>query len=233
MTYEIQIKRQNSAQDAVYWQTFRCESDGNASVADALRELNARTPLLDAAGTPAQPIGWECSCLVRKCGACAMRINGVPRLACSVFLRDIKSGRLLLEPLSKFPLVRDLIVDRRVMFDRLKEMQVWLDGEADKHPRTHAARYQSARCLQCGCCLEICPNFCAEQPFGGAAAAVNAFRVLDQETDAAHKQELMRQYRASYYEGCGKSLACQDICPAGIPVEELLVRSNAAAIWKR
>lgn len=164
MTYEIQIRRQNSAQDAVYWQTFCCESDGNASVADALRALNARTPLLDAAGTPAQPIGWECSCLVRKCGACAMRINGVPRLACSVFLRDIKSGRLLLEPLSKFPLVRDLIVDRRVIFDRLKEMQ---------------------------------------------------------------------QYRASYYEGCGKSLACQDICPAGIPVEELLVRSNAAAIWKR
>ena len=162
-----------------------------------------------------------------------MRINGVPRLACSVFLRDIKSGRLLLEPLSKFPLVRDLIVDRRVMFDRLKEMQVWLDGEADKHPRTHAARYQSARCLQCGCCLEICPNFCAEQPFGGAAAAVNAFRVLDQETNAAHKRELMQQYRANYYEGCGKSLACQDICPAGIPVEELLVRSNAAAIWRR
>lgn len=49
-----------------------------------------------------------------------MRINGVPRLACSVFLRDIKSGRLLLEPLSKFPLVRDLIVDRREMFERLK-----------------------------------------------------------------------------------------------------------------
>ena len=62
---------------------------------------------------------------------------------------------------------------------------------------------------------------------------MNAFRVLDQETDAAHKQELMQQYRAGYYEGCGKSLACQDICPAGIPVEELLVRSNAAAIWRR
>ena len=87
--------------------------------------------------------------------------------------------------------------------------------------------------MQCGCCLEICPNFCAEQPFGGAAAAVNAFRVLDQETNAAHKRELMQQYRANYYEGCGKSLACQDICPAGIPVEELLVRSNAAAIWRR
>ena len=26
--------------------------------------------------------------MVRKCGACAMRINGVPRLACSVFLNS-------------------------------------------------------------------------------------------------------------------------------------------------
>lgn len=159
MTYEIQIRRQNSAQDAVYWQTFCCESDGNASVADALRELNARTPLLDAAGTPAQPIGWECSCLVRKCGACAMRINGVPRLACSVFLRDIKSGRLLLEPLSKFPLVRDLIVDRRVMFDRLKEMQVWLDGEADKHPRTHARAVSVGAVLAVRLLLGDLPEF--------------------------------------------------------------------------
>lgn len=233
MNYEIRIKRQSSAQEKAYWQTFLCESDGNASVADVLRELNARTPLCDADGKQAQPIGWECSCLVRKCGACAMRINGVPRLACAVFLRDIKNAKIVLEPLSKFPLVRDLIVDRRVLFDRLKEMQVWLEGDAQKHPRTHGARYQSARCLQCGCCLEICPNFCAEQSFGGAAAAVQAFRVLDQETDAAHKQKLTEQYRRIYYEGCGKSLACQDICPAGIPIEELMVRSNAAAIWKR
>lgn len=233
MNYTIRIKRQRSAQDTPYWQTFLCENEGNASVADVLRELNARTPLCDVDGAPAQPIGWECSCLVRKCGACAMRINGVPRLACSVFLRDVKNATIVLEPLSKFPLVRDLIVDRRVLFDRLKEMQVWLEGEAQKNPRTHEARYQSARCLQCGCCLEICPNFCAEQSFGGAAAAVQAFRVLDQETDAAHKQRVAEQYRSVYYEGCGKSLACQDVCPAGIPVEELMVRSNAAAIWKR
>ena len=233
MNYTIRIKRQRSAQDTPYWQTFLCENEGNASVADVLRELNARTPLCDADGAPAQPIGWECSCLVRKCGACAMRINGIPRLACSVFLRDIKNATIVLEPLSKFPLVCDLMVDRRVLFDRLKEMQVWLEGDAEKRPRTHAARYQSARCLQCGCCLEICPNFCGEQSFGGAAAAVQAFRVLDQETDAAHKQRVSEQYRSVYYEGCGKSLACQDICPAGIPVEELMVRSNAAAIWKR
>uniref|UniRef100_UPI003D7D2A59 2Fe-2S iron-sulfur cluster-binding protein n=1 Tax=Butyricicoccus sp. TaxID=2049021 RepID=UPI003D7D2A59 len=147
MNYTIRIKRQRSAQDTLYWQTFLCENEGNASVADVLRELNARTPLCDADGAPAQLIGWECSCLVRKCGACAMRINGIPRLACSVFLRDIKNATIVLEPLSKFPLVRDLIVDRRVLFDRLKEMQVWLEGEAQKNARTHAARYQSARCL--------------------------------------------------------------------------------------
>ena len=37
--------------------------------------------------------------------------------------------------------------------------------------------------------------------------------------------------RRNYFEGCGKSLSCHDICPIGLPVEELLVRSNAAAVW--
>lgn len=233
MTYHIRIKRQESAQTPPYWQEFLYESDGNATVADALRALNERSPLTDADGQEAAAIGWECSCLVRKCGACAMRIDGLPRLACACFLRDAKGGAVTLEPLRKFPLVRDLIVDRRAIFDRLQELQLWLESEARKNPNTHALRYQSARCLMCGCCLEICPNFSPDGGFGGAAAAVSAYRALEQEQDTAHRQALRAAYRRVYYEGCGQSLACQDICPAGIPVEELMSRSNAAAIWNR
>ena len=42
---------------------------------------------------------------------------------------------------------------------------------------------------------------------------------------------LYDEYKKKYFEGCGKSLSCHDICPIGLPVEELLVRSNAAAVW--
>ena len=78
-----------------------------------------------------------------------------------------------------------------------------------------------------------CPNFDPNSEFAGAVLPVNAYRILNEEQDIAHQTELANAYRQLYFEGCGKSLACQDICPAGIPVEELMSRSNAAAVWKR
>lgn len=94
-------------------------------------------------------------------------------------------------------------------------------------------RYQSARCLMCGCCLEVCPNFDFGKDFAGAIAPVNAYRILNEEQDTSHHEQIAEKYRKHYFEGCGKSLSCQNICPAGIPVEELMVRSNAAAVWKK
>ena len=35
------------------------------------------------------------------------------------------------------------------------------------------------------------------------------------------------------FNGCSKSLSCQEICPVKIPVERLLVKTNAVAIWNR
>ena len=119
------------------------------------------------------------------------------------------------------------------LFENMKKIELWLKSDAYLAEYTHEARYQSARCLMCGCCLEVCPNFSAEGSFAGAIAPVNVYRILNEEQDIAHQTELANAYRQLYFEGCGKSLACQDICPAGIPVEELMSRSNAAAVWKR
>lgn len=233
MTYVIRIRRRTDPGSSPFWQEFNYEGGEDVSVAAVLHDLNSRDPLEDITGQKADPISWECGCMVRKCGACAMRINGLPRLACSTFLSTFKSPKVVLEPLSKFPPVRDLIVDRSVLFENLKKIHLWLKSEAYMTEYTHIPRFQSARCLMCGCCLEVCPNFSASGRFGGAAIPVNAYRILNEERDPQHRTEIAARYRQDYYEGCGKSLSCLDICPAGIPVEELMVRSNAAAIWNR
>ena len=231
MVYKIKIRRQESQKSDSYWQEFEFDGSKNSSVANVLKELNSRTPLKDNSGNIVTPISWECSCMVRKCGACAMLINERPRLACSTFLHTLKGSTITLEPLSKFPLVRDLIVDRSNLFENLKKLNLWLESEAYMSSWTHEQRYQSARCLMCGCCLEVCPNFSANGTFAGTVAAVNAFRILNEEQESTHLNEISAEYKKKYFEGCGKSLSCHDICPIGLPVEELLVRSNAAAVW--
>ena len=233
MTYTFHIKRQDAPQTAPYWQDFAYMSTGHDSVATALLQLNASSPLCDTTDKEARPIGWQRSCLVRKCGACAMRINGVPRLACSTFLVDLKAKRITLEPLGKFPVVHDLIVDRSVIYKMLKDLKLWQESGSEPSRWLLDLHRESARCLQCGCCLEICPNFTGAPDFIGALGAVNVFRHVDTEEPGPHKEAMEKAYNKLHYALCSHSLACQSICPASIPVEELMAHSNARAIWHK
>lgn len=220
MTWTIRIKRQKHSGAAPYYQEFPYEGDAAASIAVILMHLN-ETLCLD------NPIHWQHSCHVRKCGACAMVIDGIPRLACSTFLRQLKGPVITLEPLGKFPVIADLIVDRTRLYSDGKDARLWLSHKVYPSAWSQELRYQSARCIYCGCCLEVCPNFSIEKAFGGAALAVNAYRILQNEPPSPHRDEVKKVYKAKYYETCGLSLACQDICPARIPVTELLAHANA------
>lgn len=195
--------------------TFEYESDGRESVSTMLEKLN---------GSMEDPIGWQCSCLQKKCGACAMVINGVPGLACSTFLKSL-GRKIKLEPLSKFPVVRDLIVDRSVLFEQLKEMKIWLDEKKADAVDTEHRSFAAASCLMCGCCLEICPNFSLNSGHMGAIGIVNAYRIETAENSEEHNAEVKRHYTQKVFNTCGKSFSCIDVCPLGLPIEELMVRN--------
>ncbi len=205
--------------------------DGNATVATALRQINSDSTFRDINGEPVGEIKWESSCLQKKCGACAMVINGRPMLACDAKLSEL--GEVItVEPLRKFPVVEDLIVDRSAVFESLKELKVWFDAQTKADERVSDTAYEASRCLQCGCCLEVCPNFCVDESFVGMSGAVPMSRLISA-LPKEQEKELYKTYRKRVFEGCGKSLACRNICPAGIDIDGLLVSSNAAAVWKR
>lgn len=232
MKIRLDILRRRSGGEAPFLQSFLYETqDDSDTVATALTRLNERAALRDSNGRSAEPIRWECSCLQKKCGACAMVIGGTPRLACEARLSDYK-GAVRLEPLRKFPVIADLIVDRSVLFENLRAMRAWLESDAAMSERAAELGYEASRCLQCGCCLDVCPNFDPAGAFAGMAAAVPVTRLLA-EMPEGRKTELARLYRENIFEGCGKSLACRKVCPAGIDIDRMLVNSNAIAVWKR
>ena len=232
MELRLDILRQESPGSEPYLQSIVYSTDDlNATVASALAEINLRG-FSDTNGRPVGEIAFEHSCLQKKCGACAIVIGGTPRLACGARLSEFeKSGSLEIRPLRKFPVVRDLIVDRSVMFDDLREIRLWAETELAPPDKTDDIAYEASRCLQCGCCLEVCPNFYPGGRFMGMAAAVPSSRLIEQ-LGRKERGELARAYSRHFYSGCGKSLACRSICPAGIDIEGLLVNSNAAAVWK-
>lgn len=211
-----------------------------ASAATLLRFINSHPEITDTEGNAVGQIGWECNCLQKKCGTCAMRVNGTPALACGVKLSSLK-GEVLLEPLRKFPVIRDLITDRSVLYEQALAMRTWTGGgEASADvaermlvKRTRDTVYEASKCLQCGCCVEVCPNYVPGGDFYGTAAAVPFAKTLALRAseDKGEQKARRADYASRVFEGCGKSLACRSICPAGIDVDGLLVKNTGAALW--
>ena len=223
------LRRKSPEEEPRHQRIVFCCEEENMTVALALRRIN-RGGFLDEKGLPVEPVRWEEGCGQKRCGACAMLINGMPALACDTILKD--GEEISLKPLKKFPVVTDLLVDRSIMMDNLKTLKLWAEESSKVKEREFENAYEASLCLQCGCCLEACPNYCSDGSFFSAAAFAPQARLLSSLSNSQRK-EVKKLYRKHVYEGCGKSLACEKVCPAGLPLDRLLSRSNAVKVWHR
>lgn len=221
----IKIKRQISSKAEPYWQSFEYNGSLNVTVAAVLDYLNSTENLLDIEGDYAKPIRWECSCNQKMCGGCAMVINKTPALACGVFLNNIDGNVLMLEPLSKFPTIEDLMVDRSIIEENLRQANVYIGEFAGFCEKERSNQYSVAKCLKCGLCLEVCPNYIKGQSFFGALFANNIYLAYSQSQD--RKNELKKEYLKHFASGCSKALSCQRICPAKIPTISSILKMNS------
>ena len=153
-----------------------------------------------------------------------MVVNERPCLACETFLRDLEGGELRIRPLRKFPVLHDLIVDRSSIQENLRQTNMFI-GEyrpaADEDP---AQQYAAAKCLKCGLCLEVCPNYAGGKRFFGAAFANDCYLVTVRNREKAG--EIRKIYAAHFARGCSKSLSCADVCPMKIPTLASIARLN-------
>ena len=220
----VKIKRQNDPESAAYWQTFSYTGPAHVTVSAVLDALNYTDDLFDVAGNPASRIRWECSCMQAMCGGCAMVINGVPALACATYADEGKTDTLVLEPLSKFPVIADLIVDRSIIYEQLLGASAYLENIAASDPRQHKQQYSVAKCLKCGLCLEVCPNYQPGGEFFGAAFANESYLLASQSTDK--KPPIIQEYKKHFGAGCSKALSCQSVCPMEIETLTSILRMN-------
>src|SRR3979411_1941407 len=129
----IKIKRQLTPNAKPSWEDFEIPYKPNMNVTSALMEIAANPVTRDGHSTT--PIASDSNCLEEICASCAMLINGRARMSCSALL-DHRDQPIKLEPFSKFPVLRDLAVDRSVLFENLKKVKAWVpvDGSYDLGP---------------------------------------------------------------------------------------------------
>jgi len=221
---ELRIKRCDGPGQPSRVEVFRLPYRQNANVISCLQEIQ-RNPVT-ADGTKTTPVVWDCNCLEEVCGACTMVINGRVRQSCTALIDQLDQP-VTLEPMTKFPLIRDLAVDRQRMFDALKKVRAWvpIDGSHDlgpgprQSPKSQEWMYTLSTCMTCGCCLEACPQVNDNSSFMGAAAISQVRLFNNHPTGAMHKEERLRALMTEGgIQDCGKSQNCVEVCPKSIPL---------------
>ena len=220
----VKVLRQRSPFSKPYWQEFDYTFKANQTVSGMLDDLNYKDDLVDIKGEPAPRIQWECSCLQGMCGGCAMVINNRPALACETFLRDIKGDTVVLEPLKKFTTICDLVVDRGIIQENLRKSNTYIEEYKESDPAEYEHMYAAGKCLKCGLCLEVCPNYKGGKSFFGAAFANDCYLIASR--SGTMENAVKESYQKNFENGCSKALSCVDVCPMKIPTLASIAKMN-------
>lgn len=226
-TIELRIRRQDTPTSAPRWEDFSIPYQPNMNVISCLMEI--RKAPMTAHGARTTPVHWEASCLEEVCGSCTMLVNDKPRQSCAALVDRLGTGPITLAPLTKFPVVRDLVVDRRPMFDALRRVKAWIpiDGTYDLGPGPRIPEperevaYAFSRCMTCGCCMEVCPQYNDRSDFIGPAplAQVRLFNAHPTGHMNAHERLEAIMGRGGIAD-CGNAQNCVEVCPKDIPLTE-------------
>lgn len=213
------------------WEDFELEMKPAANIISALMEV--RKNPVNKKGEMSTAVAWEDGCLEEVCGSCSMLVNGKPRQACTALIHKIieesGSDTITLAPFTKFPLVRDLVTDRSIMFENLKKVRGWIDADSshDKgpgpkiSPEKQEIMYTLSTCMTCGCCTEACPQVSDKTNFVGPAI-ISQVRLFNNHPTGKLKEAA--RLRTLMGEGgvhdCGNAQNCVRVCPKNIPLTD-------------
>src|SRR6202046_482729 len=227
-TIKVEIKRQSTPDAPATTEKFEVPYRPNMNVTSLLGEI-ALNPTTSE-GKPTTPVTYDSNCLEEICGSCAMLINGKARMACSALVDKLEQP-IRLAPLSKFPVVRDLAVDRSVLFQNLKAVKAWvpIDGTYElgagprQFPQIQEQRYPLSNCISCTICMEVCPQFNDSTNFVGATTIAQARLFNMDPAGSVLKEDRLRALAGDGgVQECGVAQNCVQACPKQLPLTEAI-----------
>jgi len=238
-SFQVRIRRQPKPNASFEWVTYTLENEPGMNMTTVLQRIAANPVTSD--GRKTTPVAYDACCLEEVCGACSMVINGRVRQACSALVHHLleeSAGPIDLQPMTKFPIVRDLIVDRKRMFETLKDVKAWVrvDGYHDLGsgprvtPHVQEEAYPLSRCMTCGCCVEACPQFNDHSAFIGPAVTCQAILFNAHPTGSVDRDDRLAVLAGrGGIADCGNSQNCVKVCPKDIPLTDSIAKAGRDA----
>ena len=231
MEVTVRVKRYNPEAEnpAPYWADYTVETDPFTTVLDTLIKIRE-----DVDGS----LALRCSCRSAICGSCAMRINGHAMLACKTRVSDISRGgeTVIVEPAGVMPVIKDLVVDMTLFWDKVRAVEPWLQPEGPEPEGEYIAPNQDMLhlagvmdCIMCGACVSDCTVLEVDANFLGPAALAKAYRFV---ADPRDSQDKTRLEALSQYTGiwdCTRCYECVQVCPKGVaPMDRIMALRDKA-----
>lgn len=165
-------------------------------------------------------LAFRYGCRLKNCGLCGVSIDGKPRLACLTALKD----GMVIEPLPKLPLIRDLVVDRAWLFSTLERLQLYIPDDLPPEtfdvivePEEHK---QLTKCIECLCCLAACPSY--EFDNSSLGGPYHFVKLAQLHFDPRDPRDRAKQAAELGVDRCSSCRKCY--CPVGIKVYKLAVQ---------
>lgn len=182
-------------------------------------------------------LSYRWSCRMGVCGSCGMMVNGWPKLTCAAFLRDYLPGPIRVEPLTYFPVLRDLVINMDDFMEKLSRVRAWLipqqekplsEGEYLQTPAQLARYKQFSMCINCMLCYAACPVYGLHPEFVGPAAIALAQRYNLDSRDAGRNQRTEEIYRHEGIWECTFVGDCSRVCPKNVDPAGAIQQAKAA-----
>jgi succinate dehydrogenase/fumarate reductase iron-sulfur protein len=210
-TIRVRVRRFDPETDAApRYDEFEVPYAADMRVLDVLDDIHERL---------AQDVAYRWFCGVKKCGTCAVTVNGTPVLACW----EPAQPQMTIEPLANLPLVRDLVVERHPCREGICTIGPLIERRREyagfPEPLTPAAMAPSVHlrdCILCLACHAACPVMARDGTrFAGPAVLVALAEVALDPRDGADRG---RSAEAAQVFQCVSCYECERVCPAEIPI---------------
>ncbi|MBI4491234.1 MAG: 4Fe-4S dicluster domain-containing protein [Chloroflexi bacterium] len=201
----MSIKRlrvsRTSEDGSTFWQEYTLEVDERITVVGALQRLYAEQD---------DSLAFRYACRFRKCGLCAVRLNGEAVLGCRA---ELDGEAATVEPLANMPVLRDLVNDRAWVLERLRELELYPTGEP-RPVREDELReyYNTIGCLECLACHSMCPKIAQ-----GSAGPYLFVKLAQMHWHPWDGRDRAAQARQMGIDLCVDCAACS--CPHGVNIQ--------------
>jgi succinate dehydrogenase/fumarate reductase iron-sulfur protein len=174
---------------------------------------------------------WECR--MRLCGGCTILINGKPGLIC----REQAKDGMVLEPLPFLPIVRDLVVDRKSLLDKIYSVRPLTRRESPaEHPEPIDPEIISElrvprQCVQCLACVAVCPA--TEVLTADLFIPPKLIQIAGFAVDDRDRMDRVQESEESNLFDCACCHACEEVCPHEIDISEKVITALRHKTFER